>query len=67
MPESAAPSLPQFDNKKVYLVTGASLNAIIAAIKANRIKVVQGGGLKIVSISDQGTFLAVDGTECPVS
>lgn len=59
-----ADGLPTFDPKKIYLLRGASLNSIIDTIHANRVRVVQGGGLKIVSQSDQGKFLAVDGTEC---
>lgn len=60
MAESSAPSLPQFDPKKVYLVRGDSLNKIVDAEKMYRPRTVQGGGLKIVSQSDQGTFLALD-------
>jgi hypothetical protein len=59
--QAAGPNLPQFDDKKVYLVAGKSLNAIIQAVQANRPKAVQDGGLKIVSQSDQGTFLAASG------
>lgn len=60
MAESATPSLPQFDPKKVYLVRGDSLNKIVDTAKMYRPRIVQDGGLKVVSQSDQGTFLATD-------
>ena len=63
MPDSVqpvGPNLPQFDDKKVYLVTGKSLNAMTDAIKSNQPKAVSGGGLKVAQKNDQGTFLALD-------
>lgn len=50
----------QFDANKVYLVRGDTLNSIVAAEKKNQPKVVTGGGLTIVSQSDEGTFLSLD-------
>jgi hypothetical protein len=61
MADQIGPSLPQFDAKKVYLVSGKSLNDMLQQIKSERIRIVQGGGIKIVSQSDQGTFLAASG------
>ena len=58
------PNLPSFDDGKNYILKGSSLNAIVAAIKCNRVKVVEGGGLKVVEITEDGTFLAVDGINC---
>ncbi len=60
-----ADNLPTFDNGKTYLLTGETLNLIVAAIRANRVQVVTGGGLKIAAQTDEGAFLAIDGVECP--
>ncbi len=67
--QSSGPSstLPKFDNDKTYLLTGETLNAIMAEINSNQVKVVTGGGLKIVAQTSEGIFLAVDGVECPAT
>lgn len=53
------PSLPKFDPKKVYLVKGKTMNDIMATLKTYRPRVVTGGGLKIDSQSEDGTYLSL--------
>jgi hypothetical protein len=63
MPDSGSqqvgPALPQFEDKKIYLVRGKSLNDMEAAIRSGRAKVVIGGGLEVASTNDQGTYLRI--------
>jgi hypothetical protein len=42
MSQSAADSLPKFEDGKTYLLKGSTLNAIIAAIRAAQIVAVEG-------------------------
>ncbi len=54
MPES----FPVFESGQTYLLKGETLNSIVKSIKT--VKVVTGGGLKIVSETDHEIFLALD-------
>jgi hypothetical protein len=53
--------LPSFDNKKVYLVKGDSLNRIIALAKSNQVRVATGSGLAILAQNEQGKYLGTSG------
>lgn len=59
---AGAPALPQFENKKIYLVKGETLNNMVNRINFYRPRATTGGGLKIDSQSDQGTFFSAVST-----
>jgi hypothetical protein len=65
MAEQLGENLPEFDDKKVYLVSGKTLNKLVKQTRMNRARVVEGGGLKIVEQNEHGTFLAVDWDAAP--
>lgn len=51
-------SIPDFDAKKIYLVSGKTLNAIKSAIQSDRPDVVTGGILEVTSKTEDGTYIS---------
>jgi len=62
--QSVGPNLPKFVATKKYVLSGKTLNQIMDAIKMNTPRITQGGGLKIDTRNEEGTFMSVDGTTC---
>ncbi len=51
--------LPDFDPAKTYLVSGDTLNEISSTVNRNRVRPIEGGGININDVTDDGTWLGI--------